>query len=172
MKSGDAGQDRPKLIEFLLEDYIKPNLKAATKDEAIKEIIDFFIKSHSGSKEQNDQILSSVMSREAEGSTGIGHGVAIPHGVVDEGPIIWGALGLSRQGIDFDSIDGEPVHLIVLIVTPKNHKADMHLAVLSEISKILSDDPTLKRVFAAETAAEICEILSEKENKNFNYFLD
>ncbi len=171
-KSGDAGQDRPKLIEFILEEYIKPNMKATTKEDAIKELIDFFIKSHSGSKELKEQILSSVMERESLASTGIGHGVAIPHGLVDEGPVIWGALGRSAEGIDFDSIDGKPVHLIILIVTPKNHKADMHLSVLSEISKILSDEPTLKRVFAAETAAEICEILSEKEYKNFNYFLD
>jgi len=172
IKSGDAGQDRPKLIEFLLEDYIKPSLKAQTKDEAIREVIDFFIKSHGGNRELEKTILKSVLEREKEGSTGIGHGVAIPHGVVEEGPVIMGVLGLSKEGIDFNSIDGEPVHLIILIITPAHHKADMHLSVLSEISKILSDNSTLKRVFASDTAAEICEIISEKENKNFNYFLD
>ncbi len=171
-KSGDAGQDRPKLIEFLQEEYVQPNLKAENKEEAIKEIIQFFIKSHGGSKSLEKEILESVFDRESQASTGIGNGVAIPHGLVSEGPVIWGALGLSKKGIDFDSIDGEPVHLLVLIVTPKNHKADMHLMVLSQISNILNDGNTLERIFNAVTAAEICEILTEKEKKDFNYFLD
>ncbi len=171
-KSGDAGQDRPKLIEFLLEEYINPNLKAETKEEAIEEIITFFIKSHKASKNLEEEIRASVFKREEEASTGIGNGVAIPHGVVSEGPIIWGAFGLSKKGIEFDAIDGKPVNLIVLIVTPKNHKANMHLAVLSQLSIVLSDGNTLEKVFQASTAAEVCEILAEKEHKDFNYFLN
>ena len=171
-KSGDAGQDRPKLIEFLLEEYINPNLKSESKEDAIKEMVSFFIKSHSGSKSYKEEILESVLKREEEASTGIGHGVAIPHGVVSEGPIIWGALGLSKNGIDFESIDDKPVHIIILIVTPRNHKADMHLSILSEISKLLSDDTVLRKVIESKTAAEICDVLIEKEKKDFNYFLD
>ncbi|MFC1670139.1 PTS sugar transporter subunit IIA [Spirochaetota bacterium] len=171
-KSGDAGQDRPKLIEFLLEEYINPNLKADNKEDAIREMISFFIKSHSGSKEYEEEILESVFKREEEASTGIGDGVAIPHGIVSEGPIIWGALGLSHEGIDFDSIDGKPAHVIILIVTPRNHKADMHLSILSEISKLLSDNTVLKKVIESKTAAEVCDVLIEKEKEDFNYFLD
>lgn len=171
-KSGDAGQDRPKLIEFLLEDYILANMKAKTKEEAIRELISFFVKSHRATPGLEKEILASVFEREQLASTGIGNGVAIPHGVISEGPIIWGALGVSKQGIDFDSIDDEPVHLIILIVTPKNHKADMHLAVLSEIAKLLSDGSVLEQVFDAGSAAAICDIFREKEQKNFNYFLD
>ncbi|MCP4131247.1 MAG: PTS transporter subunit EIIA [bacterium] len=171
-RSGDAEQDRRKLIEFLQEDYITTNLKSKNKEDAINEMISFFIKSHNESKKLEQELKDSVFQREAEGSTGIGDGVAIPHGVTSEGPIIWGALGLSREGIDFDSIDEKPVHLIILIVTPKNHKADLHLAVLSEISKLLSDASVLKKVIASTTAAEICDILIDKEQTNFNYFLD
>ncbi len=171
-KSGDAGHDRPKLIEFIQEDYIKVNLKSTTKEEVIHEMVDFFIKSHKGSKKFKKEILKSVFSREKQGSTGIGSGVAMPHGVVSKGPIIWGALGLSSKGIDFDSIDGKPTYLIVLIVTPENHKADMHLAVLSEISKILADKTVLEQLFQSKTAAEICEVIFQKEHMDFNYFLD
>lgn len=171
-QSGDAGQDRPKLIEFFMEEYINPNLKATTRDEAIEELVDFFIKTHNGTKKQRREILESVLQRENEASTGVGRGIAIPHGLVKRGPVIWGAIGLSRTGIDFDSIDGEPVRLIILIVTPQNHKDDMHLAVLSQLAKILEDENTTQRIFMSKTGAEISDILTETEKKDFNYFLD
>ena len=172
VRSGDAGQDRPKLIEFLVEDYILPNIKSKTKQEVIKELVDFFIKSHKGTAELRDEILKSVTERENLSSTAIGHGIAIPHGTIKEGPIIWGALGLSRTGIEFDAIDKKPVHLFVLIITPIDHKNDLHLAVLSEISKMLSVDEIRDKLFESRTAAEVCEILTHQENRNFNQFLD
>ena len=110
VRSGDANQDRPKLIEFLVEDYILPNMKSKNKDDAINELIDFFIKSHKGTAELKEEILKSVIERENLSSTAIGHGIAIPHGTIKEGPIIWGALGLSKEGIEFDAIDEKPVH--------------------------------------------------------------
>ncbi|MBN2771589.1 MAG: PTS sugar transporter subunit IIA [Spirochaetes bacterium] len=171
-KSGEVNKDRPQLIEFLSEEFINPNIKAHTKDQAIEEMVDFFIKSHKGSRKFKDDILKSVMERENDMSTGIGKGIAIPHGVVKSGPIIWGAMGISREGVEFDSLDGKPVHLIVLIVTPKKHKADMHLSVLSEISKMLSNDEIKDKLFRCRTADQVCEILTEQEHKNFNYFLD
>jgi len=171
-EGGDAGQDRPKLIEFLMEEYINANLKAETKEEAIEELIDFFIKTHNGTKKQKKEILNSVMERENQASTGIGKGIAIPHGLVKKGPVIWGAIGLSRKGVDFDSIDGKPVQLIILIVTPQNHKDDLHIAVLAQLSKILGDENTINRILMSKTGAEICEILTENEKKDFNYFLD
>ncbi len=171
-KGGDAGQDRPKLIEFFMEEYINPNLKATTRDEAIEELVNFFIKTHNGTKKQKREILESVMKRENQASTGVGRGIAIPHGIVKRGPIIWGAIGLSRTGIDFDAIDGEPVKLIILLVTPQNHKDEMHLAVLAQLSKILEDEDTTQRIFMSKTGAEISDILTETEKKDFNYFLD
>jgi len=172
IKSGDANQDRPKLIEFLVEDYILSNMKSKNKDDAIIELIDFFIKSHKGSNELKEEISRSVIERENLSSTAIGHGIAIPHGTIKEGPIIWGALGLSKEGIEFDAIDKKPVHLFILIITPIDHKNDLHLAVLSEISKMLSVDEIREKIFASNTAAEICETLIHQENRNFNPFLD
>ena len=135
-------------------------------------MVDFFIRSHKGSRKFKNDILLSVMERENDMSTGIGKGIAIPHGVVKSGPVIWGALGISREGVEFDSLDGKPVHLIILIVTPKKHKADMHLSVLSEISKMLSNDEIKDKLFRCRTADQVCEILTEQEHKNFTYFLD
>ncbi len=171
-KSGDVGQDRPKLITFLQEDYINPNLKSTNKDDLITELIDFYAKSHKVTKKIKKQITDSVFKREKQGSTGLGSGVAIPHGVIKDGPVITGALGLSKKGIDFGSIDGKPVNLFILVVTPVKHKADMHLAVLSEISKVLADTEVLERLFECDSAAEICEVLFEEESKDFNYFID
>ena len=171
-KSGDANQDRKKLIEFLQEEYIAPNLKSSTKNEAILEMINFFISSHKGSDKYKQEIVDSVFEREAEISTGIGSGIAIPHATVKEGPTIWGAIGISNKGISYDSHDNKPVHLIVLIVTPINQKADTHLIVLKEISRLLSNKEIRNNLFKATNSHEIFEIFREEENKNFNYFLD
>ena len=172
VRSGDANQDRPKLIEFLIEDYILANMKSRTKDEAIVELIDFFIKSHKGTDELREEILKSVIDRENLSSTAIGHGIAIPHGVIKEGPVIWGALGLSKEGIEFDAVDGKPVHLFILIITPIDHKNDLHLAVLSEISKMLSVDEIREKLFKSKSASEVCETLLTNKSKSFNPFLD
>ncbi len=171
-KCGEVNRNRPQLIEFISEEFINPHIKSRTKKEAIEEMVDFFIRSHKGSKKFREDILKSVMERENDMSTGIGKGIAIPHGIVRSGPIIWGALGLSKEGVEFDSLDGKPVHLIILIVTPREHKADMHLSVLSEISKMISNDEIKNKLFRCSSADQVCEILTEQEHKHFNYFLD
>lgn len=171
-KCEEAGRDRPKLIEFITEEFTLSKIKGTTKNEVIEEMIDFFVQSHKGTAEMKKEIMNSVMTREAESSTGIGHGIAIPHGVVKEGPIICGAIGLSKEGIEYDSVDEKPVHLIVLIVTPQNHKADMHLAVLAEISKVLNSESVREQLFKSDSAFEICDIIMKQEQGDFNYFLD
>ncbi len=171
-KSGDVDHDRPKLIEFLVEEYVNANLKTADKEDVIHEMIDFFIRSHQATPELKDEITTSVFEREKESSTGIGHGIAIPHGIIDEGPKIWGVIGLSRKGIDFGAADGEPVHLVVLIITPREYRQEIHLAVLSELSRMLSREIVREKLFAAASAAEICDILREQEMGDFNYFID
>ncbi|MBN1968806.1 MAG: PTS sugar transporter subunit IIA [Candidatus Delongbacteria bacterium] len=171
-KGGDANNDRPKLIEFLLEEYINPSIKSKTKDDALKELVEFFSKTHKCNQNQKNEILKSVFERETDGSTGVGHGIAIPHAVIDKGPVIWGAIGLSTGGIEWDSFDEKPVHLIVLVVTPKEQKHNMHLEVMAEIAKILSDDSTRTKLFKSRNAFEVVEVFREKEMKEFSYFID
>ncbi|PID27616.1 MAG: hypothetical protein CR982_05195 [Candidatus Cloacimonadota bacterium] len=172
IKGGDAYQDRPKLIEFLSEEYINPNIKATKKDEVIDEMIDFFVKTHKDAQDLKDEIKASVIEREASGSTGIGNGIAIPHGIVEESPNIWGCIGISKEGIEFDSYDNKPVHLVILVITPREQKHNMHLEVMAEFAKILSEITTRENLFKATKASDVCEILREKEKGNFNYFLD
>jgi len=141
IKAKEANKDRAKLIEFLGEDYILPDVKATEKTAAIKELTKFLLKSHDVSEDIYEKLVQTVLDREAKMPTGIGEGVAIPHGMIEEGPDIWGVIGLSRKGIHFDSLDGKPVHLLVLIVTPKAHVANKHIKILAENSKINARPP-------------------------------
>lgn len=172
VKGGDANHDRPKLIEFIQEEYILPSMKATTKDEALEEIIDFYARSHKTTQKELEEIRKSVIAREKEASTGLVSGIAIPHGVVEEGPIIRGAIGISKKGIDFKSLDNRPAQIIVLIITPEKYKEDMHLKVLAELSKLLSQAVVREQLFASTSSLEVCEILREQEQGDFNYFLE
>ncbi len=171
-RSGDLGQDKPKLIEFIGEEYIKANIKAENKKDALNEMISFFIDSHKGTSKLKDEITKSVFEREEDMSTGIGEGIALPHGVVEKGKSVYGAIGLSKKGIEFNSIDKKPVHLIVLIVTPKKHQNEIHLDVLRQLSKLFSNMLIRESIFCSESAAEIYDILRNQEMGDFNYFLD
>ena len=95
-----------KLSEILNEDEIKVNLEAEDKFEAIEELIDLLISEHEVSLRDRDNIIEVVFQREKSVSTGVGGGMAIPHGTVDCIDEIVGAVGISANGIDFESIDG------------------------------------------------------------------
>lgn len=171
-RSGDLDQDKPKLIEFIGEEYIKANIKADNKTDALNEMISFFIDSHKGTSTLMDEITKSVFEREDDMSTGIGQGIALPHGVIEKGKTVYGVIGLSKKGIEFNAIDKKPVHLIVLIVTPKKHQNEIHLDVLRQLSKLLSNILVKESIFNSNSAAEIYDILRNQEMGDFNYFLE
>ena len=143
------------------------------KEGAIAEIVEFLIRSHGVSMDMYEELLDAVLTREAQMSTGIGNGIAVPHGIVDlEGaPYIWGSIGISREGIRFDSLDEEPGHMVILVITPEEHR-EKHLKVLAEISRMMKKKETREAVFNASTASEIYEIFRELEMEGFNYFVD
>ncbi len=171
-KSGDIGKDRLKLINFLEEEFIRADLKSDNKEDVLNELINFFIKSHPETTRFRDEITKTVFEREKDMSTATGRGIAIPHGIIGEGPIIRGVMGISKTGIPFGAPDGKPVHLFILIITPEEHKTETHLKVLSEISKLLSIDTARNSLFNANSAIQVCEIFNHYEEKDFNYFID
>ncbi len=111
----------------------------------------------------NDQVLEVVMAREALGSTGIGHGVAIPHGRMPalSEPLL--ALARHPKGLDFDSIDGEPVHIIILLLVPE-HADRTHLELLAYLARILQTEQTREAILQADSAEEISGLLSTFNN--------
>jgi PTS system fructose-specific IIC component len=97
--------------------------------------------------------------------------VAIPHGRLDSGPQIQGVLGISRRGVDWSTKDGKPVHIIVLIATPKDHEAK-HLQVLAGVTGMVQDEAIRSRLIAAVNANDAWEVIEAEENRNYNYFIE
>lgn len=108
-----------------------------------------------------DTVLEVVMAREHLGSTGIGHGVAIPHGRMPDlsAPII--ALARHEQGIDFESIDGKPVHIVVLLLVPDNEDRT-HLEILAKLARMLQQESIREQLMQADTTQAITDIFIEQ----------
>jgi len=144
-----------KLMDFLIPDAIEPNMKSTTKSEAIKELVALLKKS--GTIAEEDSVARVVLEREELGTTGIGEGIAVPHGkshVVDR---LVAAFGRSEKGIDFESIDNQPVHLLFLLVAPSS-SAGPHLMALARISRLLKNRDFRKGLIEARDRSEILKI--------------
>ncbi len=153
-----------KLSEFLNENEIKTDLEAEDKMEAIEELVDLLISDHELSLRDRDYILDVVFQRERSISTGVGEGVAIPHGSIDYIDEIVGAIGISKKGIDFESFDGIPVNIVLLLLIPKT-KFGKHIKTLAQISRILSHVDIRNRICSAESSEKVLEILEKAERE-------
>jgi PTS system nitrogen regulatory IIA component len=111
-----------------------------------------------------DRLASILMEREALGSTGIGEGVAIPHGKVPGIDRLVAVFGRSREGVQFASLDGKPARLFFLVVAPEN-SAGMHLKALARISRLLKDERFRRKLLAAEGADGLLQVLREEDER-------
>jgi len=127
-----------KITDVLVTKAVTSDLKSETKADVIVELVDSLIKAGAIEKKHKNKILEVLMAREALGSTAIGQGIAIPHGKCDCVKKLVGCLGVSKKGIDFDSLDGEPAHIFFLLVAPID-SAGPHLKALARISRLLKD---------------------------------
>ncbi|MCJ7595356.1 MAG: PTS sugar transporter subunit IIA [Desulfobacterales bacterium] len=144
------------------EDNIIPDLKAKDKKGVLEELADA-IASHEPSLDKNS-LVKVLLERERLGSTGIGDGVAIPHGkfpAVTQ-PII--SFGRSRKGLDFDSMDGEPAFLFFLLVAPEN-AASIHLKALARIAKILKNSAFRKVLMEAQNRQELYKTIIQNDEE-------
>lgn len=151
-----------KLSDILKENYIITDLKAKDKRGVLEELVDV-IDCNKQSIEKGS-LVKILLDRERLGSTGIGDGVAIPHGKfqgLDE-PVI--SFGRSLKGLDFESIDGQPVFLFFLLVAPEN-SAGIHLKALARIAKILKNSSFRKILMEAETGAEIYKTIIQNDEE-------
>jgi PTS system nitrogen regulatory IIA component len=145
-----------KIMDFLSKDAIIIDLKSTDKKSAIIELAET-LKSTKKIK-KTDEIINVILEREKLGSTGIGQGVAIPHGKIDVLHEQAGVLGISHKGIEFNSLDGEPVHIIFLLVGPVE-VAGQHLKALSKISRLFKDKFLRQGIKDAATTEEIIKII-------------
>jgi fructose-specific phosphotransferase system IIA component len=149
-----------RISEAIREEGIVLDLKAQEKVAVIKELVSVMV--DLGLIQDEETFLADILKRENLESTGIGLGVAIPHARTTAASELLLAFGRSANGVDFDSLDGKPSHLIFLIAAPEENKSQYIMA-LARLSKILHKEEILTRLSKAATPAEVMEILKEAE---------
>ncbi|MBN1823596.1 MAG: PTS sugar transporter subunit IIA [Endomicrobiales bacterium] len=149
-----------KIMDFLCTEAISIDLKAGDKKTAITELVEMLAKAKKVKKTQ--EVIETVLEREKLGSTGIGQGVAIPHGKTDAVSEQIGALGISQKGVEFNSLDGEPVHLIFFLVGPVE-VAGQHLKALSRISRLFKDKYFRQALRDAKSVEEVVKIIQRED---------
>jgi mannitol/fructose-specific phosphotransferase system IIA component (Ntr-type) len=146
------------LSELIQEDAIKVGLGARDKWEAIEELVDVLVAAHEIRMNDRSAVIDAVIGREQSFSTGLKYGLAVPHGAVECVKDIIAALGISREGIPFDSADGEPARLLILLVIPKG-SIKQHVRTLAGVSRLATQADLRERLLTADSAREISEIL-------------
>ncbi len=149
-----------KISQYLRKEFCVMNLKAATKEEAIREIVS--VLDGPGKIRDKDKFIEDILEREQLGSTGIGHNVAIPHARTDvvEGFVI--GMGRSEKGIDFKSIDGEKVYIIFLMGA-STKELNLYLRLLAELSKLLMNSSFREQLMSARSSKEVLEVFEKFE---------
>ena len=152
-----------KFRDFIEARAIRAALQAEDKEGVVKELIAALAEAGGIKAEDQKGIISAVMKREELGSTGIGRGVAVPHTKHASVERLIGTVGLSRDGVDFNSLDGEKVQIFFLLVSPPDRPGD-HLRALENISRQLRDDTFCRFLRQAKTVEEIKQLLDEADN--------
>ncbi len=147
--------------DFLDKKAIKPNLESRTKEEVLEELTTLIEKT--GKVSDREEFLRVVREREELGSTGIGYSIAIPHARSSGIKSLVGAFGISKNGIDFDALDKEPVYLFFMLAAPKDAGGD-YLKALAIISRFLRRRKSRQFLMKAETVEEIEEIIKREED--------
>ena len=123
-------------LPFLEGDAVLPDLRATDKGAAVREIVESLVDSGNLSDADTESVVATLLRREEMGSTGIGEGVALPHTKHPAVAREVGTIAWSAGGIDFDSVDGRPVHLIVLLLSPVGHPSD-HIRALAKVARFI-----------------------------------
>lgn len=153
-------------IQDLLDgNLVIDDLAATDKPGVIREFADLI--ASRGNVRDREALVRVILEREAQGSTGIGDGIAIPHAKSSEisGMIV--AFGRSGRGIDFQSLDGKPAHLFFLLLTPENQPSE-HLKTLARISRIMRSAELRERLKACGSKQEILSLIVEEDSKYAN----
>jgi nitrogen PTS system EIIA component len=151
-----------RMRDFLVREAIIPELTATTKEGVIREMVAALAGTGNLKSAEAEDIVKAVLKRELLGSTGIGRSVAIPHTKHASVERLIGTVAVSRPGVSFDSLDGEPVHVFVLLVSPQDRPGD-HLRALENVSRSLRDDGFVRSLRQATTREQIWDLLGELE---------
>jgi nitrogen PTS system EIIA component len=151
-----------RMSDFVVREAIVPELAATTKEGVIREMVESLRAAGQFKSGDPEDVIRAILKRELLGSTGIGRGVAIPHTKHTSADRLVGTVALSRGGVSFESLDGEPVHVFVLLVSPQDRPGD-HLRALENVSRRLRDDGFVRSLRGAKTRDEIWAHLEESD---------
>ncbi len=148
-----------KLIDVLQKEAILIGLKSKSKKGVIKELVTPLARM---AKVDSVELIRVLLERERLGSTGIGGGIGIPHGKLKNLDSLLLGFGISHEGVDFESMDGQPVHIFFLLVTPET-SIDIHLKMLARISGILKNELFIEKLLNAKDPNEVWEIIYQED---------
>jgi nitrogen PTS system EIIA component len=149
------------LQDLFPPDRIKLNLESSDKDEAFEELVDVFVRSTG--LDVREEALRAIRDREAKMSTGIKHGIAIPHGQTRAVEGTFGVLGISVKGIDYEALDGDPVYLLFLIVSPEKNTEE-HLRLLKRLTILLDNPQFYQDLSQAQEPGAVSGMIRKYEN--------
>jgi len=151
-----------KLTEFVIKEAILPSLKATKKEDVIREIVANLRANGTLNAADEEAVVAAILKREELGSTGIGNGVAVPHtkhAAVDK---LSATVAISRGGVEFSSLDGEPVYILFLVISPPDRPGD-HLRGLENISRHLRSPDFCNFLKQSTTCVDIWDLLVERD---------
>ncbi|MBK6941236.1 MAG: PTS sugar transporter subunit IIA [Planctomycetes bacterium] len=153
-----------RLSDLLRPEAVLLGVKGLDKWALIERLCDQLVHAQRLPASRRQQVLDALFQRERSMSTGMENGIAIPHCSLDEIEDTLVVLGISREGVQFESIDGKPSHLILLLVTPRN-KTKVHIRTLAEIAKLLNDSAFREKLVAAESSADAVSLIRAQETE-------
>jgi nitrogen PTS system EIIA component len=152
-----------KLSDFIVSDAVIPELKASTKEEAIREMVASLVSTGHVTADHEPTIVGAIRKREELGSTGIGRGVAVPHTKHASVGSLIATVAISAQGLDFASLDGEDVYILFLLVSPPDRPGD-HLRGLETITRHLKSDDFCRFLRQSKSREQIVDLLKEVDS--------
>ncbi len=153
-----------KIMDFLSKKAIVTDLKSTKKEDILRELLEALINGGEIEKRHRSKLFEALMAREALGSTAIGQGVGIPHAKSDCVDKLIAAFGLSRKGVNFDSLDGEPVYIFFLLLAPAD-SAGPHLKALARVSRLLKDKYFRDNLRQCQDDKSVIKIITQEDER-------
>ena len=153
-----------RLSELFAPEDLVLGFRPADKWEAIRILVEHLVAGGRLPKERSEAVLEAVLSRERSMSTGMERGIAIPHAAVDDLETVVACMGIvgNEGGLAFDSIDGQPARLVVLLVIPRQQKL-LHIRTLADVARVLTRDDVREQLIASTSSAQAFEVLQRGE---------
>ncbi len=150
------------LGEALSSKAIKINLESVEKDEVFEELIEELVATIPGLDRHT--ALQAVLDRESKMSTGVLPGIAVPHGKTDAIKGVKGVIGISREGIEYDSLDGKPVHVVILLLSSPD-SSELHLRILKHLARLLENASFYGQLLEQKTAEDVYDLVCRYEEE-------